>query len=290
MQFDLDLLVPGLFLATLVPQKMTRSSHMHPRERREKILELLRDSESGRLTVEDLVRVLKASPETIRRDLTQLSSGSLVSKFHGGASLPQPSGEGPFRTRMADSLRQKRAIARVAAGLFRPGDTLLVDTGSTTIVFAEELSRQTGLTVITNSVLIAQTMTRGRNGNRAFLIGGEYSDEAMVNLGALAIRQVAQFHAIHAVITVGAIEAEGAMDFTLEEAEIAHAMINQAKRLTVIADSSKLEKAGLFRVCRLDAIDRIITDARPKGPLADALSAAEVEVLIAPFRVGQPRS
>ncbi len=269
---------------------MKRPSHMHPRARREKILELLRDSESGRLTVEDLARVLKASPETIRRDLTLLSSGSLVSKFHGGASLPQPSGEGPFRTRMADSLRQKRAIARVAAGLFRPGDTLFVDTGSTTIVFAEELSRQTGLTVITNSVLIAQTMTRGRNGNRAFLIGGEYSDEAMVNLGALAVRQVAQFHAIHAVITVGAIEAEGAMDFTLEEAEIAGAMIGQARRLTVIADSSKLEKAGLFRVCRLDAIDRIVTDARPKGSLADALNAAEVEVLVAPLRVGQPRS
>jgi DeoR family glycerol-3-phosphate regulon repressor len=263
---------------------------MHPRERREKILELLRASESGRVTVEDLARILKSSPETIRRDLTQLSSRSLVSKFHGGASLPQPSGEGPFRTRMADSLRQKRAIARVAAGLFRPGDTLLVDTGSTTIVFAEELSRQTGLTVITNSVLIAQTMTRGRNGNRAFLIGGEYSDEAMVNLGALAVQQVAQFHAIHAVITVGAIEAEGAMDFTLEESELARAMIGQVRKLTVIADSSKLEKAGLFRVCRLDAIDRIVTDAQPKGPLADALNAAEVEVLIAPLRVGQPRS
>ena len=123
---------------------MTRPSHMHPRARREKILELLRDSESGRLTVEDLARVLKASSETIRRDLTQLSSENLISKFHGGASLPQPSGEGPFRTRMADSLRQKRAIARVAAGLFRPGDTLLVDTGSTTIVFAEELPGKLG--------------------------------------------------------------------------------------------------------------------------------------------------
>jgi DeoR family glycerol-3-phosphate regulon repressor len=262
---------------------------MRPRERRDKILELLRDSDNGRLAVDDLAQLLKASPETIRRDLTELSSGSLVAKFHGGAALPQPSGEGPFRSRMAESVPQKRAIARTAAGLFRAGDTLLIDTGSTTIVFAEELSRQTGLTVITNSVVIAQTMTRGRSANRAFLIGGEYSDEAMVNLGALAVRQVAQFHAIHAVITVGAIEAEGVMDYTLEEAEIAHAMITQARKLTVIADSSKLEKAGLFRVCRLDVIDRIVTDARPKGLLADALNAAEVEVLIAPLRVGQQR-
>ncbi len=262
---------------------------MRPRDRRERILELLRDSESGRLTVEDLVQSLKISPETIRRDLTRLSSGSLISKFHGGAALPQPSGEGPFRARMAESLRQKRAIARAAAGLFRPGDTLLVDTGSTTVVFAEELARQTGLTVITNSVMIAQIMTRRRNGNRAFLIGGEYSDEAAVNLGALAVRQVTQFHAIHAVITVGALEVEGAMDFTLQEAEIAHAMIAQARELSVIADSSKLEKAGLFRVCRLDVIDRLITDARPKGALSEALALAEVEVLVAPSRTSQPR-
>jgi DeoR family glycerol-3-phosphate regulon repressor len=137
--------------------------------------------------------------------------------------------------------------------------------------------------------MIAQIMTRRRNGNRAFMIGGEYSDEAAVNLGALAVRQVTQFHAIHAVITVGALEVEGAMDFTLEEAEIAHAMIAQARELTVVADSSKLEKAGLFRVCRLDAIDRIVTDARPKGALAEALAAAEVEVLIAPSRISQPR-
>jgi len=254
---------------------------MRPRERRERILELLRDTESGRLTVEELAERLKISQETARRDLTQLASGGLVSKFHGGATLPHPSGEGPFRIRMAESLREKRAIARAAAALFRPGDTLLIDTGSTTILFAEELARQSGLTVITNSVVIAQTMARGRNGHHTFLIGGEYSDEAMENLGALAVRQVSQFHAIHAVITVGAIEVEGVMDYTLEEAEIARAMISQVRQLTVIADSSKLDKAGLFRVCRLDAIDRLVTDARPRGPLLEALEAAGVELIVA---------
>lgn len=110
----------------------------------------------------------------------------------------------------------------------------------------------------------------------------------MENLGALAVRQVSQFHAIHAVITVGAIEIEGAMDYTLEEAEIARAMIAQARQLTVIADSSKLEKAGLFRVCRLDAIDRLVTDARPKGALSEALATAGVDVVVAPVRPIRP--
>jgi DeoR family transcriptional regulator, glycerol-3-phosphate regulon repressor len=252
---------------------------MRPRERRERILEQLRDS--GRVKVEALAEILKISQETVRRDLTRLAEEGLITKFHGGAATPQPKGEGPFHARMSERLREKRAIARTAAGLFQPGDTLFIDTGSTTIIFAEELARQAGLTVITNSVMIVQLMTRGRNANRAFLIGGEYSDGAMENLGALAVQQVAQFHAIHAVITVGAIELEGAMDYMLEEAEIARAMIAQARNLTVIADSSKLEKAGLFRVCRLGDIDRIVTDARPKGALSEALAAAEVEILIA---------
>lgn len=254
---------------------------MRPRERRERILELLRDTDDGRVLVEDLARHLKISQETARRDLSQLAARGLVSKFHGGATLPHPGGEGPFRTRMAENLRQKRAIARAAAAMFQTGDTLLVDTGSTTIIFAEELVRQSGLTIITNSIIIAQTMMRGRNGHRAFLIGGEYSDEAMENLGALAVRQVSQFHAIHAVITVGAIEIEGAMDYAVEEAEMARAMIAQARHLTVIADSSKLDKAGLFRVCRLDVIDRLVTDTRPRAALSEALEAAGVEIVVA---------
>jgi DeoR family glycerol-3-phosphate regulon repressor len=253
---------------------------MRPHERQEKILELLRDN--GRVKVDALAEMLNISPETIRRDLTNLASEGLLWKVHGGASLPQPNGEGPFQIRMTERLREKRAIARAAAGLFHPGDTLFVDTGSATVLFAEELSRQSGLTVITNSVMIAQIMTRSRNGHRAFLIGGEYSDEAMENLGALAVRQVSQYHAVHAVITVSSLDVDGAMDYALEEAEIARTMIDQARSLTVIADSTKFQKMGLFRVCRLDELDCLVTEALPNDALTEALDKAGVDVHIAP--------
>ena len=252
---------------------------MRPHERHEKILELLRDN--GRVEVNALAGILETSQETIRRDLTVLASVGQLWKVHGGASLPQPNGEGPFQLRMTEQLREKRAIARTAASFFHPGDTLFVDTGSATVLFAEELARQQGLTVVTNSVLIAQIMTRSRNDNRAFLIGGEYSDEAMENRGALAVWQINQFHAVHAVITVGSLDVEGAMDYTVEEAEIAKAMTAQARSLTVLADSRKFRKMGLFRVCQLHEIDRLVTEVPPIDPLSQALTDAEVDVQIA---------
>jgi DeoR family glycerol-3-phosphate regulon repressor len=259
---------------------------MRPNERRQHILELLRQRE--RISVEELARILSTSQETIRRDLTELAENGQVSKFHGGASLP-PSGEheNAFQTRMNEFAAEKRAVARYAAGLYAPGDSILIDTGTTTLFFAKELARLSRITVITNSLQIAASM--GASGNRVFVIGGEYRPDSAQNTGALAMEQIARFNAEHAVVTIGALNADGAFDFSIEEAEITRAMIARTRYLTVIADSSKLGKRALFEVFPLERIDRLIIDRKPLGPLADALEKANVEVHEAPMlmRVGR---
>ncbi|HWH57107.1 MAG TPA: DeoR/GlpR family DNA-binding transcription regulator, partial [Terriglobales bacterium] len=146
---------------------------MRPTDRRDVIVDLVREHE--RVTVDFLAHQLTTSCETIRRDLTELAARGLIRKFHGGATLPDLAGiglkaEGSFQARMQENLREKRAIGRRAAALFSPGDTLFIDTGTTTVIFAEELARLSRLTVITNSLSIAQTIARGE-GNRAFLLG-----------------------------------------------------------------------------------------------------------------------
>ncbi|KRW61098.1 DeoR/GlpR family DNA-binding transcription regulator [Pseudomonas sp. TTU2014-080ASC] len=255
---------------------------MRPNERRQHILELLRQRE--RISVEELARILSASQETIRRDLTGLAENGQVSKFHGGASLP-PSGEheNAFQTRMNEFATEKRAVARYAAGLYAPGDSILIDTGTTTLFFAKELARLSRITVITNSLQIAASI--GASGNRVFVIGGEYRPDSAQNTGALAMEQIARFNAEHAVVTIGALNADGAFDFSIEEAEITRAMIARTRYLTVIADSSKLGKRALFEVFPLDRIDRLIIDRKPLGPLAEALEKANVEVHEAPALV-----
>ena len=252
---------------------------MRPEARRDRIVDLLR--EGAPVSVEFLAATLAASRETVRRDLAELARRGLIRKFHGGAALPEPAGEGAFQTRMAEHPREKRAIARRAAALFGPGDTLFVDTGTTSVIFAEELARGAGLTVVTNCLTIAQLIGRSGNGNRAFLVGGEYRDEAAQTLGALAVEQIARFHAAHAVLTVGAIDPAGVMDFDLGETEVARAMIARAQTITVIADSSKLGRRGLFEVCPLARVDRLVVDRPAEGELAAALQMAAVDVIVA---------
>lgn len=257
---------------------------MRPADRRDLILDLVRERE--RVTVESLVQELGTSPETIRRDLTQLASRGVIRKFHGGATSVEAEVfgtkvEAAFLARMQEHLREKRAIARRAAALFSPGDAIFIDTGTTTIVFAEELARLSRLTVITNCAIIAQSIVRGHPTNRAFLIGGRYRDDAGENLGTLAVEQISRFRAAHAVLTVGSVGVDGVLDYDLNEAEVAIAMLAHAQALTVLADSSKFTRAGLFPVCALADVDRLVTNQRPESALAEAMESAAVELIVA---------
>ncbi|WNJ91533.1 DeoR/GlpR family DNA-binding transcription regulator [Bosea sp. 685] len=256
---------------------------MRPSARQDLIVDYV--EKRGSVTVEFLASTLSTSRETIRRDLSALAKDGRVRKFHGGASELSAYAEGQivegsFQARMHENVPQKRRIAKATAALFKPGDSIFVDTGSTTVYLAEELGKLSGLTVISNSILVAQQVSKGAN-NRVFLIGGEYRDDTAQNVGRLALDQIGAFKAAHLVITVGAIDADGVSDFNPEEAEIAQAMLGQSRSLTVIADSSKLGKTAIFQVCDLKRIQRMVLDQLPASPLAQTLLAAGIEIIIA---------
>lgn len=240
--------------------------------------------ERERVTVDALAELLGTSRETIRRDLTDLAERGRVRKIHGGATLAEPRTaieadiEGSFQGRLLEHAEAKRAIARRAIQLFEPGDTLFVDTGTTTLLFAEELAMASGLTVITNSAAIAALAARGAS-NSTFLIGGEYRAESTENLGPMAIDQISQFHAIHAVLAVGSIETVGILDFDLREADVARAMITQSRSVTVLADASKFGRGGLIKVAPLEAVHRVVTESEPPHAIADALEDAGVSTI-----------
>ncbi len=249
------------------------------KSRQTKIVEIIR--RQGQATVEELATRLSISRETIRRDLTELSRLGKIRKVHGGATLPIPFGEGSFQERMSTNAEAKTCIAKAAAALFNAGETLFTDTGSTTLYFAEQLALISGLTVVTNSTEIARVLSSSASGHQVFLLGGEFSPDNQQTIGTMVTSQIRSFRAHHAVLTIGALDARtGAMDYSIEEALVARAMIGQSQSVTVIADSSKFNELASFEVCSLYGIDRLVCDRPPPADLAQALAAASVEIIV----------
>lgn len=245
--------------------------------RQEKIAEAVR--RHGQVRVEQLAARFKTSHETIRRDLAVLAEQGSVQKFHGGAKLPGRREEGPFRERMAQNAVAKRVIAEKTSGLIAPGDTLFIDTGSTTLMCAEEIAKIGGLTVITNSTRIAAVMAGRGNRTVIFLLGGRFDGDNQETVGPTAISEIQSFHADHALITIGALDAAaGATDFNFDEAQVARAMMDNADNLIVVADATKFQRRAAFAVCPLERIGALVSDRPPADALAAALTSAQVAV------------
>jgi DeoR/GlpR family transcriptional regulator of sugar metabolism len=259
---------------------------MRPAERRRKILDLV--NQSARVTVDDLSESLKTSRETVRRDLSLLSEQGLLRKVHGGAKAAsqhsvQSALESPLGERRITAQAEKIRIGRRAAKLFAAGDSLLLNCGTTTTFFAEELAKSGGpLTVITNSMQVAQEMWASPQRGPIHLLGGGYSGDAFSTVGPQVIEQVQKIHADHAVLTVGGINgAAKLMDYNVDDAYVSRAMVESARSVTVLADASKLNRNALVQICGPERIDRLVTDKPPEPTLASLLKLAGVEIILA---------
>ncbi len=235
----------------------------------------------GSCIVAGLAEQFAVSGETIRRDIKVLANKGLVERVHGGAVLPDLFREPDFQKRLNRNAEAKKAIARAAAAQVRDGDSLMLDTGSTTAYVARALTQRRDLMVVTNCAEIARTLaTNGRN--KVYLAGGEFRADDTASFGAAAIRFVERFRVRHAVLSIGAIAADdGFMDFHLSEAEFSRAVIAQADRVMVVADRSKFTAQAPVKVCGFAEIGALITDRPPPPAVARRLGEAGVAVTIA---------
>ncbi len=254
---------------------------MEPEHRRTGILAAL--AVAGRVTVNELADLLEVSRETIRRDLAELEEAGRLRKVHGGAVSAPPiqyefGPESSFQVRMQEHAEAKRHIARTAAALLKPGDTVFIDTGSTTVVFAEEIAHKAGLTVITNSGIIAGLASRGE-GARVIHLGGEYRADGAETVGPVTVEQIERYQATHAVLTIAGLTEFGGQDADPAEAEIARAMARRSGEVILLADSSKFCRGFPYTAVDLSRVTRLVANERPEARLADALHAAGVDVI-----------
>lgn len=236
------------------------------------ILEIL--NTEGTISVAALAGKLGVSLETVRRHVRPLTDNGTVVKIHGAVGLAGQVGEAPFQRRMRENAVAKKAIAKAVAATIRNGDSIMLDTGTTTSFVARELTSRSRLTVVTNSSDIARTLATV-NGNTVFMAGGELRSDSGAALGNSAIDFITRFSVGHAIISTGAIGAEtGVMDFDLEEAEFARVVLLRGERKIVVADQTKFHRRGLVAVCDLEAVGELYTDSPPPDDIRDALSLA----------------
>ena len=258
---------------------MTTLDNPRHSKRHADILRIVR--EQGTSAISDLANRLEVSSESIRRDLKPLTERGELVKLHGAVTLPHYVGEAPFERRLRENHAAKQAIAKLAAQFINDGDSLMLDTGTTTSILARELLSKRDLTVITNSSDIARTLATV-NGNTVFMAGGELRGDNGAAFGASAIDFIGKFRVRHAIVSIGAIDADtGPMDYDLGEAEFARAVMQQGERRTIITDQTKFGRTGLVKVCDFGEIDTLVTDHLPPGNILQCLNQAEVDVMVA---------
>ena len=214
------------------------------------------------------------SRETVRRDLLDLEEIGKVARVHGGAVLPQARTEDPFRERLTTQNRAKSEIAKKAVELIQPGQTLMVDAGSTTAIFAKELAKVPGISVITNSLDIAITLQAADID--ILLLGGRIP----ASVGELTLSEIRRFQVDLCFSAPVALHPKkGAFFYDLQEAEISIAMGAQAQRSIILADHTKLGATSRVQSWDVDAIDTLVTSKTAQDEQLDAFRQMGIDVI-----------
>lgn len=230
-------------------------------QRQEQILERLRNEGSVRVT--DLVGDLSVSDMTVRRDLDALEVRGALRKVHGGAVAPEgPRTEEPgFAAKSTLQAAQKHAIARAVAELVEPHSAVGLSAGTTTALVAEYLRETPGLTVITNSLHVAEVFHRSERSDQAVALTGGFRTPSDALVGPLALTSVRGINLDTLVLGVhGMAERAGFTTPNLMESDTDHALVESAETLVVAADSSKWGTVGLSTIAPLDRCDVLVTD------------------------------
>lgn len=247
----------------------------------------------GRVSVAGLARDFGVTTETIRRDLDALEQVGRLRRVHGGAvpAGQSTAAETSLDERLDRNAAQKDAIARAAFGLIPPTfrGSLLLDSGSTTGRLAELLIAWSpdqpgaGVDVSTNSIPLAARLHAAANPHLQLRsLGGAVRGITGAAVGPTTIAQLSDIRPDLAFVGANGVSAEFGLSTPDEtEASAKAAMVHAARRVVVLADSSKLDAESLVRFACLDEVDTLITDAPPGPELGEALADADVQVVVA---------
>jgi DeoR/GlpR family transcriptional regulator of sugar metabolism len=249
-------------------------------QRRAAILAMV--EESGAVRVSELVEQLGVSDMTVRRDIERLDADGLLVRVHGGALalIPRATDEPGFTAKSLLMTAEKRAIALAAAGLVEPGATIGISAGTTTFEFARAIRNVPHLTVVTNSVPVAQLLHESGGGGHVVVLTGGVRTPSDALVGPVAVSALQGLHVDRLFLGAHGIDrSAGLTTPNLVEAETNRALVRASRSVCVLADHTKVGIVGLSTFMQLAEVDTLITDAG-MPPRARAILEESVDHLV----------
>lgn len=256
-----------------------KSKHAAVRTRHQQILEMI--GESGFASIQTLADHFGVTPQTIRRDLNILSKNGMVLRFHGGAGLTVSTENVDYASRKVLCLPEKQRIAKMTASHIPTRASLFINIGTTTEEVAKNLFDHERLRVITNNLNVAKLLADHAN-VEVIVAGGLVRQRDCGIVGEAASDFIRQFKVDYGIIGISGIDLDGTLlDFDYREVRAARAIIENSRKVFLVADHSKIGRNAMVRLGNIEEIDALFTDRHPPGELVEVLHRAEVQLYVA---------
>ncbi|MBR5518440.1 MAG: DeoR/GlpR transcriptional regulator [Clostridia bacterium] len=251
---------------------------MKPDKRKDKILEILK--KNGTVRVTNLSKTLNVSEVTVRNYLTDMESKGLLARVHGGAIFSyRPYYSMNLNQRLETNRQIKERIAKKAANLVKPNDTVMLNAGTTTLLAFRYLPYDYNLNIVTNSISIALEGSGNPNYN-IVLIGGTINSKFQFTYGEDAIEILKKYHADKLILSVDGVDMKnGFSTYYAEETQVDKAMIEQSDSCIIVADNSKFDKNAFSKVYDLNVADYIVTDKEFNTKDAKIMSKLGIKII-----------
>ncbi|MFA7672237.1 MAG: DeoR/GlpR family DNA-binding transcription regulator [Clostridia bacterium] len=248
-------------------------------ERKNRILEMLHSD--GKVKVNELSRIFNVSEVTIRYDLTGLEEEGMLSRVYGGAvSSYKNYFNMNFKQRSNTNEAEKKAIVECVAGYINDGETVMMNSGTTTLFALHAMKSKKHLNIVTNSIAIATEAGEYEDFN-VILLGGTVNTRYQFTSGNDALLQLSSYHADKLILSVDGVSMEtGLTTYYQQEKEICLQMIRQSNTTIIAADYTKIGRTAFVKIAKTGMADHIVTNTRALGSEIENLKAEGIDVIL----------
>ncbi|MFT7008883.1 MAG: DeoR family glycerol-3-phosphate regulon repressor [Colwellia sp.] len=240
-------------------------------KRQATLVEFLQDK--GFVSIDELVRYLCVTPQTIRRDLNLLAEGNLIIRHHGGAeAIASSTTENTsYQSRKIMNLQAKELIAKELVKEIPNGASLFINIGTTTETIARALLNHKNLNIVTNNIHVA-TILSAKEDFTVIIAAGEVRHRDGGIIGEATCDFIGQFQMDFGIIGISAISQDGSLlDFDFREVKVAQAIIDNSDCVLLATDHSKFGRSAMVKQGSIIQVDHLFTDVAPPDEIKELL-------------------